>query len=104
MSEVNYASDPETVEQQPFYSPNLSSLLERLIIKGDYAILWNQYIKSLIRVQEALQQINQGILRAYGFPTREDMSKINRQLFDLNNRLDELENRLNERSETSTQS
>lgn len=102
MTQMNYMPNQETIEPaQPSYTSSVSNLLQRLIVNGDYAMLWNQYIKSLIRVQEAVQQINQGILRAYGFPTREDLGRVNSQIFELNNRLDELENRLNERSEST---
>jgi hypothetical protein len=83
------------------YQAGQDNVLQRLLINGDYAWLWNEYVKNLIRFQEAVQQVNQGILRAWGLPTREEMRQINAQLYDLNNRLDELESRLEARSNPS---
>jgi hypothetical protein len=102
MADINYSQTIPGTETNWFSNPfdfsgGMSSFLERFLINGDYAWLWNQYIKALIGSQEAFQQINQGILRAYGLPTREDLNRVNQQIYELNNRLDELEDRLNNR-------
>ncbi len=100
MLEENQAAVADTtlnqnsVNNYQAYNPARENPLEKMLIKGDYAWLWNQYVKGIIRFQENLTQINQGILRFYGLPTREELRRVNIQLFDLNNRLDEIETRL----------
>lgn len=61
-----------------------------------YTGYWNQYAQTLLQYQEMLQHYNQRYLQALGLPTRQDISRANRQYFEVADRLDELENGLSD--------
>lgn len=81
---------------------NWSNLSRSLLFSDNYLDLWNQYVRGVLEAQQLVQKFNQTLLQAWGIPTRNDNSSINRQLYEIYNRLDELEARLSvQETETS---
>lgn len=59
-----------------------------------FSYAWNLSLENLLQYQEMLQQFTRQWLQLAGLPTREDLSRTNRQYYELANRLDEIESRL----------
>ena len=91
---------------QQFYEVgqrNWNDYMTGLLSNEAYGSFWSQYSQTWTQAQTLVGQFNERLLQASGIPTRNDLSRTNRQLYDLANRLDELEERLAKpRSETDS--
>ncbi len=82
---------------QKFYESNMNNWTGMMMNMGSsqtYGAFWNQYVQATLEMQEAFKQFNERWLQSVGLPTREDLSRVNQQIYDLANRLDELEEKL----------
>ncbi len=77
-----------------------TNLFRYIPFAGLTMTVWNRYLNLFVEAQQFAMRANQSILQFYGLPTNEDLSRINRQLFETSLRLDELETRLDEQEAT----
>jgi multidrug resistance efflux pump len=79
-----------------FAEQNWNSFMKGVPFNDMYLQWWSLAMESFSRYQQTLQEFNERLLQASGYPTRDDLSRVNRQLHEISNHLEEVENGLSD--------